>query len=361
MGAVSARPGDVLSSLARRSGDRAVPRFSSWLVVLALAAGSSAAAHGQVAAPAAPAPPAAAAPRSVIAEVRAAIAKGDFAAGDAILADYRKTRGTTPEALEALSWLGRGALAAKQLDQAETYAQQTHDLSVKALATRKMDDEPRLPIAIGAAIEVLAHVYAQRGGRADAVYLLQEALTTYRATSIRARIQKNINLLSLEGKTAPALELTEYLGAAPPPLAAFKGRPVLLFFWAHWCPDCKAMSKVVDQLITSYGSKGLTVVAPTQRYGYVAARKAAPSEQEMTYIAQIRDQFYPWMAAGPVPVSEENFKNYGASTVPTVVLVDRAGVVRLYHPGQMTLDEIEPLVRAVVDGRPGTAAGIGAR
>jgi hypothetical protein len=49
-----------------------------------------------------------------------------------------------------------------------------------------------------------------------------------------------------------------------------------------------------------------------------------------------------------VPVSETNHTLYGVSTVPTLVLVDRQGVVRLYHPGNMTEEElraaIEPLL-----------------
>ena len=81
----------------------------------------------------------------------------------------------------------------------------------------------------------------------------------------------------------------------------------------------------------------------------------APPDLEMAYITQIRDQFYPWMAADAVPVSEENFKAYGASTTPTVVLIDRAGLVRLYHPGEMTLEQIEPHVRAMVEGRATSA------
>lgn len=304
----------------------------------------------------APAP--AAAPRqTIITEVRAAIAAGDFAAGERLLTAYRAEKGTTPDALEALSWLGRGALAAKQLDKADAYAEQAYDLSVAALKARKMDDEPRLPIAIGAAIEVRAHVAAEKGQRADAVAFLQDELKTYRATSIRTRIQKNINLLSLEGKAAPPIELTEAIGTTRPvALTALKGKPVVLFFWAHWCPDCKAMSLVLDTLRQRYGAQGLTIVAPTQRYGYVAARKTATAAEEMAYIAQIRDQVYPWMAAEAVPVSDENFKNYGASTTPTVVLIDRAGMVRLYHPGQMTLEAIEPHIKSLVERRATSAA-----
>jgi thiol-disulfide isomerase/thioredoxin len=325
----------------------------TWLHALALAlALAPLPAVSQTAAPSAPT----ATPPNVIAEVRAAIAKGDFAGGERLLEAYRTARGTTPEALEALSWLGRGALAADRLDQAENYALETYDLCVEALTTRTMDAEPRLPIAMGAAIEVRAHVHAARGARADAIYLLQQELTTYRTTSIRARIQKNINLLSLEGKAAPAIESPEYLGTvAPGAVGALKGKPVVLFFWAHWCPDCKVMSTVLEALLAKYRDQGLTVVAPTQRYGYIARRAPAAPPEEMAYMAQIRDQVYPWLAREWVPVSEENLKNYCASTTPTVVLVDRAGIVRLYHPGQMTMEQIEPHIKAIVDSKVGSA------
>lgn len=43
-----------------------------------------------------------------------------------------------------------------------------------------------------------------------------------------------------------------------------------------------------------------------------------------------------------------NHERYGASTTPTLVLVDREGIVRLYHPGRMTETELEPLVRRLV-------------
>jgi thioredoxin-related protein len=50
----------------------------------------------------------------------------------------------------------------------------------------------------------------------------------------------------------------------------------------------------------------------------------------------------------PVPVSEKNFQVYGVSTTPTLVLIDAAGVVRLYHPGKMNYEELAPRVAALV-------------
>jgi thiol-disulfide isomerase/thioredoxin len=288
---------------------------------------------------------------NIIRQVRDAIAKSDFALGEKLLADYRAEKGEwTPEALEALSWLGRGSLAADRLDQAERYARETHELALAELEGRGLDDERNLPIALGAAIEVQAHVSARRGNLSEAVYTLERQLETYRDTSIRTRIQKNVNLLTLEGKAAPAYEVSESIGGRAPSLADLKGRPALLFFWAHWCPDCKAMAPTLARLQQMYGDKGLAVIGPTQRYGFVGGGRKAEAAEEMAHIARVRTESYGQIADFSVPVGQETFKVYGCSTTPTLVLVDRQGVVRMYRPGQMPFEELEPKVRAVVEG-----------
>ena len=288
------------------------------------------------------------APAAVIADTRAAIAAGDFAKAEGVVAADRKASGVTPANLEAQSWLGRGALAAKRFDQAEKYAEATYALATAELKKRPMDQEPRLPIAIGAAIEVLGQVGAARGERTEAVRFLKAELEKYKATSLYKRIQKNINLISLDGQPAMPVDASEYLGSRPPSLDSQKGKVVLLFFWAHWCPDCKTMGPVLERMLTKYGPQGFTVMAPTQRYGYVAGGRNASATEEMTYIAEVRDKAYPWMAKQGVPVSEKTHKEYGVSTTPTVVLVDRQGLIRLYNPGQMKEEAIEPLIRTLV-------------
>ena len=287
-------------------------------------------------------------PGSLVPEVRRDIAANHFEQAEAKIRSFESAHGVTPEMLEALSWLGRGALAAHKLEAAAKYAARTQLLAERALAGRKLDSDPQLAIALGAGIEVQGHVWALEGDRAGAVAYLTGQLARYHGTSVRARIQKNINLLSLEGKPAPALEAREFLGPRPPSLASLKGHPVLLFFWAHWCSDCKALGPVLAALAEEFRTQGLVIIAPTQRYGYAARGAEATPAEELLYIDHVRHKYYQPLLQVPVPVSDETFKVYGCSTVPTLVLVDRQGIVRLYHPGPMSHLELSAKLKVLL-------------
>src|SRR5450755_407215 len=116
---------------------------------------------------------------NVINDVREAIEQKNFARGDSIIQKYRSSQGITPEMLAALSWLGRGALQAKELDKADSYAKETRRLALEQLKKQPLDEEAYLPIALGAAIEVEAQVLNQRGDRSAAVAFLRTELATY--------------------------------------------------------------------------------------------------------------------------------------------------------------------------------------
>jgi thiol-disulfide isomerase/thioredoxin len=285
---------------------------------------------------------------AIISDVRAALKSNDFATAASILSSYRSAKGITPEFLEAHSWVARAALGAKQLEAADRYARETYQMASAMLKTRALDQEPRLPIALGAAIEVLGQIDVARGARTEAVAYLQGELRTYKSTSIAKRIQKNINLAILEGQPAPALDLSESLGPKPTALTTLKGKVVLMFFWAHWCSDCKQQGPIIGELLRKYRDNGLVVVAPTQRFGYVAGGKDAPPAEEARHIEQVRRQYYPDLASHPIPLSVANHTRYGVSSTPTLVLLDRNGIVRMYNPGRLPIEELEPRVRALL-------------
>jgi thiol-disulfide isomerase/thioredoxin len=288
---------------------------------------------------------------SVVDFVKATATAGDFALAEKGLQQYRTAAGVNPEYIEALSWIGRAKLARHDVAGADQNSSEVRKLCQTELAHRKLDAEPHLPIALGAAIEVEGQALAVQNRRDEAVVFLGGELKKYQGTSISDRIQKNLNLLTLEGKPVPVLDVSQGIGSRKPlALSAHRGHPVLLFMWAHWCSDCKAEVGIVKQLMTAYGPLGLVVVAPTQHYGYIGGGEDAPRDVETRYINAVFAKHYAALGPVEIPLSEANFAKFGVSTTPTMVLVDGKGIVRMYHPGNASYKELAAKVESALRG-----------
>jgi thiol-disulfide isomerase/thioredoxin len=275
-----------------------------------------------------------------VAQAQAAAQMRDYATAERIVGAMKASGGVSPASILALSWIARGAVANSDFDRADRYAAETRTEALAQLKHRPLDAEPDLPLALGASIEVTGQALAGRGRRSEAVAFLQQEFKAWRTTSMGLRIQKNLNLLTMEGKPAPALDITHWVGVRPTPLSALHGHPVLMFFWAHWCGDCKVEAPMLQQINATFGPKGLLLVGPTQHYGYIGGGQDAPRDVETQWIDQSRQKYYNRVGPMTVPVSEKNFETYGASSMPTFVLIDKAGIVRLFYPGKMTYEEL---------------------
>jgi len=280
----------------------------------------------------------------IIQVVQASFATGSDARAIQELSAYRASQGITPEYLEAFSWLARAEFQSGNYLPAEKFSQAIYAFSVEQLKKQPLDKEPHLATALGAAIEIQAGTLAAQGRRSEAVTYLQEQAKAFGSTSILPRIRKNLLLLTLEGKPAPPLDS----------VAIPKGKPALIFFWAHWCPDCKSEIPILARIKAEYAQQGLVLLAPTQKYGYVAGGVEAAPAIETAYIEQVRRTYYAAVIDGPAQVSEANFTRYGASTTPTLVLIDRTGIVRMYHPGAMKYEALKEAVEKLVNNKAGT-------
>src|SRR6185436_16488781 len=80
-------------------------------------------AFAQTAQPAAPARE-----KTIVDLVKDEIAKGNYREAEALARRDMRAIGRTPLAIEAFSWLGRGALASKQYEAAMTYAARAYEM-----------------------------------------------------------------------------------------------------------------------------------------------------------------------------------------------------------------------------------------
>lgn len=250
-------------------------------------------------------------------------------------------------AIEAAVARARAALAARQLGKANTEAEGAYHLAMAALGEGGAD-APRIRAALGDAIETRAAVMVEDGARAEAVRFLRVELDTNRGSSIQGQLQAAVGRVTLEGRPGSPVDRGMHVGPRVPSVAELKGKVVLLFFWAHWCAQCKADGPMVEKLLGKYRGQGLVIVAPTQRYGYVESGRPAAPAKELQHIVKIRDRHYSFLRREPVPIGEANYKEYGVTTIPMYVLLDRQGIIRLYRAGRMTEGELEAAIRELL-------------
>jgi thiol-disulfide isomerase/thioredoxin len=279
--------------------------------------------------------PACAAPGDLVRSVRFKLSAGDLATGDAAAAEYKREHGVDAEYLAAVGWLARGATMLGKPDRAWAYVAE-----VRREIPEEKPDKPDLNGPLGAAIESEGRLRAARDGRGAALKFLESEYARAKDTELRCRIRKSVNLLSLEGEPAPELAFGAHVGAVPRPLSELRGRPVLLLLWAHWCGDCKAQAPILGRLLAKYRPRGLAVVAPTRLFGTGAENRNATPAEEMAQIEKVWKESYAALDGVPAPIDTETMVRWGVSSNPTLALVDKKGLVRLYTPTRVSEDEL---------------------
>lgn len=137
----------------------------------------------------------------------------------------------------------------------------------------------------------------------------------------------------LVGKSAPEIKLSGVVNIEKiPTLADLRGKPLLLEFWATWCPHCLASIPHLQELYTKYSSKGLQVLAVSAEKKKAVEKFVKAMGEKMTYPIGIDNQGQTTTA-------------YRIRGIPTAFLIDKNGVVRWAgHPMQLSESMIKNLL-----------------
>lgn len=136
-----------------------------------------------------------------------------------------------------------------------------------------------------------------------------------------------------ERKAAPDFSLEDAQGKAIK-LSDFRGKVVLVDFWATWCHGCQTEIPWFMEFQNKYGSKGLAVVGISMDDDGWKSVRPFLAERKINYT---------------VVVGNKNIeKLYSVENPPVAVLIDREGKIAEAHEGVVARESFEKHIKSLL-------------
>ena len=138
--------------------------------------------------------------------------------------------------------------------------------------------------------------------------------------------------IPLKGHPAPDFTL-QTLDGQPLSLSDLRGKPVVLNFWATWCPPCRAEMPELQAASEAYAAGGVIVLGVNQD-GTADEVRAYQTELGLSFPV-VLDSAY------------DAVKVYQINSLPTTFFIDRDGVIRDSVVGQMNAAMLKQRLRSI--------------
>jgi len=115
------------------------------------------------------------------------------------------------------------------------------------------------------------------------------------------------------GNLAPNFQLDNLEGESVS-LSDFRGKPVMLNFWATWCPPCVSEMPYIQQMYEEWRDKGLILL--------VIHMGGSPS--------QVKEFLQSHNLSLPVllDINQDVAQKYGIQYIPTTFFIDKDGIIQ---------------------------------
>jgi thiol-disulfide isomerase/thioredoxin len=181
-------------------------------------------------------------------------------------------------------------------------------------------------------------IFASRGTRTAVVGLL--SIVVLAGTTLPSAVRASGQLDEVDASAPLEASLPDLYGRERT-LEEFRGKVVLVNFWASWCTPCVTEMPSIQRLAATLGGEPFAVIGVN----------VSESELRVRTMAQRLGLDFPILLDG----EGETFKSWGATVLPTTYVLDRDGVPRYLGQGPLAWDEAPP--RQLIDDllRPGSA------
>lgn len=183
------------------------------------------------------------------------------------------------------------------------------------------------------ALEKRASVRRNRLDTPGALADLQRYVTEFPKGDDLKSVQLAIQHAKMFGKPAPEIASTAWVQGDPSTIPSHKGDLVFVYFFATWCENCEAVRPFVIDLFDRYESFGVKWI------GVVDGSKGQTVDSVRAFLGPNKIRFPVVMTTGAPAVT------YGATGIPDMVVIDRAGRVRWNdNPNNLMDSTIEALL-----------------
>lgn len=171
----------------------------------------------------------------------------------------------------------------------------------------------------------IADAYSEAGRTQDALNALSEGEAAVTNANAKRGLTSKKNQLTVVGKTAPEITVENSLNPWKGGLEKYRGKVVLLDFFAHWCGPCKASFGDLRKTYADLSAQGLEIVHATRFYGSYEQERNLSKEAEFDKMKGfIKQHEIVWPV---VFVDSKAFESYGVSGIPHMILIDPDGKV----------------------------------
>ena len=178
--------------------------------------------------------------------------------------------------------------------------------------------------------------------------LLVVTVVGYRLLSAKAHPQQGSSTSTAQGESgssgpssskpaAPDFTVQDANGKEVS-FSEFKGKPVVVNFWASWCPPCKAEMPDYEKMYQEYSKKGVSFVMINMTDG---SRETVATAQK--FLQESRYTFPVYF-----DVKQSAAGVYGVSAIPDSVFIDKSGTVVNAYAGMIDANTMKSNLEAIL-------------